>query len=155
MGDDLWNGSEFLLPREQRVSFCGRYLRAKAYPRTYREQVASARRVNYSRVRTWKCPLYYIIENNYWMENYAKSSSDIIRKTNSVVGLFFVPNISRGRKWTYNFPNTCVNCSTFTRHWMLFFVSFLSLSWSKWGIYFPFNVSKLPSALSLSLALFT
>lgn len=52
MGDDLWTGSEFLLPQEQRVSLCGRYVRAKANPRTYREQVASARRVNYSRVRT-------------------------------------------------------------------------------------------------------
>ena len=72
MGDDLWTGSEFLLPQEQRVSLCGRYVRAKAYPRTYREQVASARRVNYSRVKTRKWPLYYIIENNYWMENYGE-----------------------------------------------------------------------------------
>ena len=45
-------GDDFLLPQEQRVSLCGRYLSEKAYPRTYREQVASARRVNYSRVRT-------------------------------------------------------------------------------------------------------
>ena len=48
-----------------------------------------------------------LLDGKLWR---TKSSSDFIRKTNSVVGLFFIQNISRGRKWT------------FARHWMLFFV---------------------------------
>ena len=41
-----------------------------------------------------------LLDGKLWR---TKSSSDIIRKMNSVVGLFFIPNISRGRKWIVKF----------------------------------------------------